>query len=184
MPLLLPSLFLACSIRAPRNDTVRLDAGMTIRSTGASAAYYQHNLHQVNAEVGHLQVDADIIPITQLPSGPQYCEWPGLMMQKQVEQQASRCRRCDAPPDGTVAHVRHSFTSQALLWSLQHARIKLPARVNSQCDLVASLPHRHVLCARCGFNFLDQLFLSERLGESQQCQWSHCETNCDVDTNL
>ena len=69
LPLMVPSLFLPCHIRTPRNDTVRLDIEMTIRSTAVSAACCQSNLNQLCAEALRLQVDGEVIPITQLPSG-------------------------------------------------------------------------------------------------------------------
>ena len=125
------SLFLACSIRTPRNDTVRLDTEMNIRSPEDSAA--------------SLQVDGAAIPITQLPSGSQFSEWLGLTMQKQVGLQAPRSRRCDDRTEGTVAHVR--------------PLILFPATETCTCDLVASLPHRQVLFVRCGFNSLHPLFV-------------------------
>ena len=51
-----------------------------------------------------------------------------------------------------MAHDRHSCTSKAPMWPLQHARQHVPRRVHQRCDLVARPPHRHVLCVLCGFD--------------------------------
>ena len=127
------SLFLACSIRTPRNDTVRLDTEMNTRSPKDSAA--------------SLQLDGAAIPITQLPSGSQFSEWLGRTMQKQVGLPAPRSRRCDDRTEGTVAHVRPLILFPAMITE------------TCTCDLVASLPHRQVPLVRGGFNSLHPLFV-------------------------
>ena len=96
--LMATSLFLACSIRTSRNDSVRLDTEMTNRSTEGPAAYCQHNLNPVCAEAPHLQVAGDVIPITA-----------SILIQKHVELQAPPLRRCHARARSIVAHV-HPIT--------------------------------------------------------------------------
>ena len=95
-------------------------------------------------------------------------------MQNQVALHAPRFRRCDVRATSTAGHLPHSVNSQALMWSLQHARQHPPRCVRQRCDLVASLPHRHVLCVRCGFQLPSPIVLRE-------CPGSHSSVDGHVE---
>ena len=149
------SLFLACSTQTPRNETVRLDTERTLRSTGVSATYNRHNVNQVCDEILHLQVDGDVIPITQLQSGSQFSGGLGCC-------NGMLCKHLAfvAVHRGTCSPLSH-FPNIDVVTATSTATCCL---VHQRCDQVAALLHIHVLRVGCGCNFLNSHFCASVLG--------------------